>query len=52
MKEYEVFMSASGIFKEFFVDGDTPGLTMVSTLWSGENYDTIVSVLRSWFIEA
>ena len=51
MKEYEVFRAASGIFKEFFIDGDTPGSTMVSSDWSGENYDTVLSLLRSWFIE-
>ena len=36
MKEYEVFRIASDIFREYFIDGDTPGVMMVLSHWSGE----------------
>ena len=49
MKSFEVFRSASDIFKKFFIDGDTPGLMLVSSDWFGENMQEVLSVLKQWF---
>lgn len=52
MKNSGVFIEAGEIFREFFVTGAFPGITMVSTGWSQTDIETMISVVEKWFRNA